>query len=89
MKHYTWLLLGLLLTQCSPTADTEQPSTSDEELCNCVTLDAAGQWDGTLTQDCIEAYMERFDQDLGTIHEWYIEHCPSYQLKTNKQKVAI
>lgn len=79
----------LLLPSCNTRESAASTTVSDEELCQCVNLDEAGQWDGALSESCIEAYMERFGQDLSTIHTWYIEHCPSYKLKQHKQKVVI
>lgn len=74
---------------CNRTEMPASKSVTDEVLCDCVVQNDSGEWDGQLSEDCIKAYMERFEGNLDAIHEWYTQHCPDYQLQSPKPKIVI
>ena len=79
------LLLIIVLAGCK--GRETQSNISDEQLCNCVTVNEAGEWDGKLSDDCINFYLQRFGDDLSSMHNWFMENCPDYKLKIEKPRI--
>lgn len=84
------LILGLFFCMsCQNQEEQHATSVSDKELCDCVGVDENGEWDGHLTNDCINNYKTRFGLDVDKMHEWFSNNCPDYKLKTVKQTMEI
>jgi hypothetical protein len=75
-----------LLVGCN---NKETTSSDDKTLCECVELDEKGVWDGQLSEECIQIYLTKFGNDMEQMHLWFLENCPAYKLKKEKQKLEI
>jgi hypothetical protein len=79
-----------LLVSCNNKETTSSDDKNDDKtLCECVELDEKGVWDGQLSEGCIQIYLTKFGNDMEQMHLWFLDNCPAYQLKKQKQKLVI
>ncbi len=83
---YIFIIVSVLACQ---NIEESHKVASDEALCNCVGINDKGEWDGYLTEDCIENYKSRFGKDVDEMHEWFLANCPNYKLKKAKPTLQI
>lgn len=88
MRYLAKILIITTLPFCL-LACSKQKEKTDEELCNCVKYQMNGEMDLAITEECVDAFRNKFGEQLIGMEEWFVKYCPAPDIQIQEEGEVI